>query len=179
MLEGLQSRWFAWHGWSVLTPDLPGHHDSEGAPLPTLAAMAAWVRQLMDAAQLQHATLIDHSMGAIVALQTAADLPDRVEHLALLGVADAMSVHPDLLMAAQADDPLAFDLITAWGHGRNAHLGGNAQPGIWLLGAPPIRDGRATFCALARPHPYNLSKYLCDGAIVVLCFLCIDSLGGC
>ena len=39
----LQSRWFAWHGWSVLAPDLPGHGHSAGKPLPTIEVMAAWL----------------------------------------------------------------------------------------------------------------------------------------
>jgi pimeloyl-ACP methyl ester carboxylesterase len=45
-----------------------------------------------------------------------------------------MPVHPDLLAAAEADDHRAFDLVTDWGHGRAAHLGGHPAPGLWLLG---------------------------------------------
>ena len=130
----LQSRWFAWHGWSVLVPDLPGHRNSTGEPLPSIEAMATWLGQLMDTAALQTATLVGHSMGGIVALQTAAAMPERVRHIALLGVADAMPVHPDLLAAAQANNPLAYDLVTSWAHGRGAHLGRNQQPGIWMMG---------------------------------------------
>ncbi len=141
----LQSRWFAWHGWSVLVPDLPGHRDSAGEPLPTIEAMAAWMGRLMDAAGLETATLVGHSMGAISVLQAAADMPERVAHIGLLGVADAMPVHPDLLAAARANDPLAYDLVTSWGHGQGAHFGGNQNPGLWMLGA-----GRQL---LRRSHP--------------------------
>ena len=130
----LQSRWFAWHGWSVLVPDLPGHRGSGGDPLPTIEAMAAWLGRLMDAAGLEKATLVGHSMGAIIVLQAAADLPQRVVRLGLLGVADAIPVHPDLLEAARLNDPLAYDLVTSWGHGRRAHFGANQQPGLWMLG---------------------------------------------
>jgi len=130
----LQSRWFAWHGWSVLVPDLPGHRGSEGEPLPTIEAMAAWIGRLMDAAGLEKAALVGHSMGAIVVLQAAADLPERVAHIGLLGVADAIPINPDLLDAARRDDPLAYDLVTSWGHGRGAHFGRNQVPGIWMLG---------------------------------------------
>jgi pimeloyl-ACP methyl ester carboxylesterase len=33
---GLQTRWFANHGFSVLAVDLPGHNRSEGAPLTSV-----------------------------------------------------------------------------------------------------------------------------------------------
>jgi len=130
----LQSRWFAWNGYTVLSPDLPGHGKSGGEPLPTIEAMAAWTGRLMDAAGLETAILVGHSMGAIIVLQAAADLGNRVERIALLGVADAIPVHPDLLDAAKENDPLAFDLITSWGHGRSAHFGANPNPGMWMLG---------------------------------------------
>ena len=130
----LQSRWFAWHGWSVLVPDLPGHRGSEGKPLPTLQEMVAWLGRFMDKVGVKKATLVGHSMGAALAMQAAADLPNRVERLGLLGVADAIPVHPDLLEAARKNDPLAYDLVTSWGHGKGAHFGRNQNPGMWMLG---------------------------------------------
>lgn len=130
----LQSRWFAWHDWSVLVPDLPGHRGSAGKPLPTIEEMAVWVGRLMDKVGLKKVTLVGHSMGAIIVMQAAADMPKRVERLGLLGVADAIPVHPDLLGAAKKNDPLAYDLVTSWGHGRGAHFGRNQNPGIWMLG---------------------------------------------
>ena len=141
----LQSRWFAWNGYSVLVPDLPGHGKSAGAPLLTIDDMAAWVGRLMDAAGLNTAILVGHSMGALIALKAAADYSDRIARIALLGVADVMPVHPDLLQAAQDNDPLAYDLIVSWGHGPGAHFGANRNPGLWMLGA-----GRAL---LARNRP--------------------------
>ena len=46
----LPARWFAWHGYSVLAVDLPGHGRSEGPPLASVADMASWVGALLDAA---------------------------------------------------------------------------------------------------------------------------------
>ncbi len=46
----LQSRWFAWHGWSVLAVDLPGHGRSDGEPLTSIAGISAWIGRFMDAA---------------------------------------------------------------------------------------------------------------------------------
>ncbi len=132
----LQSRYLAHHGRSVLAVDLPGHGRSGGAPLPDITELADWVPALLDAAGLPRAALIGHSMGALVALDTAARHPDRVEALALLGVAERMPVHPDLLEAAAGDSStveLAIDLVAGWGHGPRGHAGGNATPGLALI----------------------------------------------
>lgn len=130
----LQSRWFAWHGWSVLAIDLPGHGRSEGNPLPNVSDMATWVGRLMDAAGLKTATLVGHSMGAIIAMETAAALPDRIDGLALLGITPAMRVHPILLDAARDDPDEAYRMMTAWSHGEAAKIGRNQVPGIWMTG---------------------------------------------
>ena len=39
----LQSRYFAYRGYQVLAPDLPGHGLSGGTPLDSIEAMADWV----------------------------------------------------------------------------------------------------------------------------------------
>lgn len=129
----LQSRYLAHHGRSVLAVDLPGHGRSGGAPLGTIAAMADWVAALLDAAGAAKAVLAGHSMGALVALDAAARHPDRVAGLALLGVAERMPVHPDLLKAAADNDPLAVELVTGWGFGPRGLVGGNAAPGLALV----------------------------------------------
>jgi len=130
----LQTRYFAYHGYAVLALDLPGHGRSEGPPVTGVAAMAAWVGRVMTAAGLTRAALVGHSMGALVALATAAAEPERVTTLALLGVAATMPIHPDLQAAAAADDHRAFELITSWAFGRSAHLGGHRTPGLWMTG---------------------------------------------
>src|SRR5450755_4937685 len=68
----LHSRWFAHHGHGVLAPDLPGHGRSSGAPLTSIAEMADWTAALLDAAGAAKARLIGHSMGSLIALETAA-----------------------------------------------------------------------------------------------------------
>src|SRR6201991_3551969 len=68
----LHSRWFAHHGYSVLAPDLPGHGRSAGPALHSIAEMADWTAALLDAAKAPKAKLVGHSMGSLVALETAA-----------------------------------------------------------------------------------------------------------
>jgi pimeloyl-ACP methyl ester carboxylesterase len=130
----LLARWFAHRGFAVLAPDLPGHGRSQGEPLTSIAAMADWTAALIAAAGMGKATLIGHSMGSLIALETAARHPGRVAALGLIGAAAAIPVSRDLLSAAQANDHAAIDMVDIWGHGFRAGLGGSLAPGMWMLG---------------------------------------------
>ena len=128
----LHSRWFAHHGYGVLAPDLPGHGRSAGIPLATIAEMADWTAALLDAAGATTARLVGHSMGSLIALETAARHPARVSALGLIGTAATMTVGPDLLTAAAANDHSAVDMVSIWGLGFQAELGGSLAPGLWM-----------------------------------------------
>jgi pimeloyl-ACP methyl ester carboxylesterase len=128
----LHSRWFAHHGFGVLAPDLPGHGRSSGAPLPTIAEMADWTAALLDAAGAAKAKLVGHSMGSLIALETAARHPAKVSALGLIATSAAMTVGPDLLKAAEANDQSAIDMVSIWGLGFQAELGGSLAPGLWM-----------------------------------------------
>src|SRR6201986_3149373 len=128
----LHSRWFAHHGYGVLAPDLPGHGRSGGAPLASIAEMADWTAALLDAAGVAKARLVGHSMGSLIALETAARHPAKVSALSLIGTAATMTVGPDLLKAAEADDHSAVDMVSIWGLGFQAELGGSLAPGLWM-----------------------------------------------
>ena len=130
----LQSRWLAFHGWNVLALDLPGHGRSEGPPLKTIAAMAVWLAAVIEAAGPASAALIGHSMGSLIALETAAHFPERVRSVVLVAPAASMPVHPDLLAASAANDHAAIDMVNLWGHGYTAGLGGSSAPGVWMVG---------------------------------------------
>jgi pimeloyl-ACP methyl ester carboxylesterase len=128
----LHSRWFAHHGFGVLAPDLPGHGRSSGSPLPTIADMADWTASLLNAAGAARARLVGHSMGSLIALETAARHPTKVSGLSLIGTAATMTVGPDLLKAAEANDRSAIDMVSIWGLGFQAELGGSLAPGLWM-----------------------------------------------
>lgn len=128
----LQTRWFAHHGRSVLAIDFPGHGWSDGPPLGSIAALADWTAALIEAAGLKQAALVGHSMGALVALETAARFPDQVRALGLCGVAAEMPVHPEMLESAEANTLKVQELMTFWGIGSALHRGGMASPGLWL-----------------------------------------------
>ncbi|SEP45676.1 Pimeloyl-ACP methyl ester carboxylesterase [Rhodospirillales bacterium URHD0017] len=128
----LQTRWFAHHGRSVLAVDFPGHGWSEGPALDSVAAMADWTAALIAAAGLKSAALVGHSMGALVAVETAARSRDKVRALGLCGIAAEMPVHPEMLESAKANTLKVQELMTFWGIGNALHKGGMVSPGLWL-----------------------------------------------
>lgn len=130
-----QCRYFAHHGYAAVALDLPGHGRSDEPACADVAAMADVVVEVLDALACERASLVGHSMGALVVLEAAARVPQRIDRLALLGAAVPMAVADELLAAARANDHAALDMITLWGHGPRAALGGNQVPGIWLTGS--------------------------------------------
>jgi pimeloyl-ACP methyl ester carboxylesterase len=130
----LQARALAHHQRNVLAFDLPGHGGSAGPALDTIGALAGWVLRAAAAAGVERFRIAGHSMGALIALEVAAQAGERVEALALLGFAPEMRVHPDLLADARAGSHRAVELMTTWSLGAHGRLGGNPSPGLWLTG---------------------------------------------
>src|SRR5947209_1070417 len=93
-----------------------------------------WTAALLEAAGVARATLVGHSMGSLVALETAARHPAKVSALGLIGTTATMNVGPDLLKAAEANDHAAVDMVSIWGLGFDAELGGSLAPGLWMHG---------------------------------------------
>jgi pimeloyl-ACP methyl ester carboxylesterase len=138
-----QSRYFAHHGHSVLAVDLPAHGRSPGAARTTIGALADWIDAFIEAAGLTQAAVVGHSMGSLVALETALGHPRRVAKLALIGTAAPMPVGDAFLAAARDDSPAAFDMETVWGHARQSQLALSPVPGMSLLAASRQLNGRA------------------------------------
>jgi pimeloyl-ACP methyl ester carboxylesterase len=139
----LQSRWFAHHGYNALAVDLPGHGRSGGPALASIEQLADWTIRLIDAIGLDTVHLVGHSMGSLVALETAARPPRQLGKLALLGCAVPMSVSDTLLDAARDDEPQAIALVTGWSHAPGTLLWGGPIPGMWLPGVARAMMGRA------------------------------------
>jgi pimeloyl-ACP methyl ester carboxylesterase len=131
----LLARWFANHGFCVLAVDLPGHMRSAGPALTSVPAMAGWVLALMDAAGVQRAALVGHSMGSLIALAAAAQAPERATHLAMLGTCVPMPV-PKALLDLSLSDPLAaIDRVVSFSFSTLAAKPSYPGPGVWLRGA--------------------------------------------
>lgn len=130
----LQSRYLAHHGHGVVAPDLPGHGRSGGKPLTSIEAMSDWVLALLDGLGLRQAVLVGHSMGALIALEMAAQAPDRVRGLALLGIAFPMKVSDALLDASLQAPDTAADMVNLWSHSTLAPKPASPGPGFWVMG---------------------------------------------
>ena len=130
----LQTRWFAFHGYSVVAPDFPGHSLSKGEALDSIEAMADWLWQLLDAMNVQQCSLVGHSQGALVALEAAANNPDRVSSISLIGSAAAIPVNEHLLAFAENDQPAAVDAMLSWGFGEAYQFGRSHVPGQAPMG---------------------------------------------
>ncbi|WP_087724727.1 alpha/beta fold hydrolase [Pandoraea sp. PE-S2T-3] len=131
---GLQSRYLANHGMNVLALDLPGHHRSSGAPLTSIGALADWVAAVLDAAGVDTAAWVGHSMGSLIALDAAARHPARVSKIALVGTAYPMKVSDALLDAAGQREPEAIALVNEWSHSTMAAKPSAPGPGFWTWG---------------------------------------------
>jgi len=129
----LQSRYFAYRGFAVLAPDLPGHGLSGGAPLETIEDMTAWVVAILDSLKVESAILVGHSQGCLVAMEAAARYPARVKGLALIAGAMSIPVNQQLLDMSDHALAKAIAVMTSWGHGPMAHMHDNTQPGHSFL----------------------------------------------
>lgn len=130
----LLARWFAHHGHAVLAVDLPGHGRSEGPPAPDVESAARWLLALLDAAGVREAKIAGHSMGSLIALEAAAQAPDRVRALAMIGTAYPMKVSDALLATAEQRPQQAIEMVTAFSLASTASKPSFPGPGMWLHG---------------------------------------------
>ncbi len=130
----LQSRYLAHHGWNVLAIDQPGHGKSGGEAPSTVQDASRAVLGLLDALKIETAALVGHSFGSLIALQTAADVPERVSELVMVGTAYPMKVSPALLDSSLNQPMKAIDMVNVFSHSTLAPPPSALGPGTWLLG---------------------------------------------
>ncbi len=131
----LQTRYFAHHGFNVLALDLPGHGRSKGEAKTSVGAMAAWLLALLDAAGVERAMLVGHSMGSLIALEASHLAPQRVGKLAMLGTTYPMKVSESLLETAKNAEPVAIDMVNIWSHSMRAQNPACPLAGVSAMGA--------------------------------------------
>jgi pimeloyl-ACP methyl ester carboxylesterase len=133
----LQTRWFAYNGYSVLAPDLPGHSLSEGKALETIEEMGAWLAEFVRATGAKQVHAIGHSQGFLDVLEMARQAPELLKSITGVGTAGAIPVNPALIDAAKNSAADAAEMLLMWGFGPDAQFGISAVPGM-----QPIAIGR-------------------------------------
>ncbi len=133
----LQTRWFAYNGFSVLAPDFPGHSLSSGAPCKTVEDSAHWLSDLLAAASVEEAHIVGHSQGFLTALELTKLKPTVVKSLIGVATAGAIPVNPVLIDTAKESAVKAAEMMLQWGFGYQTHLGVSPTPGM-----QPIAIGR-------------------------------------
>ena len=133
----LQTRWFAYNGYSVLAPDFPGHSLSSGEALGSIESQGSWLTDFLDAAGVKAAHVVGHSQGFLCALELAAKVPSKILSLSGVGTAAAIPVNPALIDTALESTARAADMMLQWGFGQKAQMGISAVPGM-----QPIAIGR-------------------------------------
>jgi pimeloyl-ACP methyl ester carboxylesterase len=115
---------------TVIAPDLPGHGASGASGGDySVGAMAATLRDLLLALQIERATVVGHSLGGGVAMQFAYLFPEHCERLVLISSGGlGRSVNLVLRSAALPGS----ELVTA-GLGLSARAGGRALRAAGLL----------------------------------------------
>ncbi len=133
----LQTRWFAYNGYSVLAPDLPGHSLSQGEPLETIEDMGAWLADFIRASGAESVHAVGHSQGFLDVLELALRAPELLKSITGIGTAGAIPVNPALIDAARNNAGDAAEMLLMWGFGPDAQYGISAVPGM-----QPIAIGR-------------------------------------
>lgn len=126
----LQTRYFAFHGYSVLALDLPGHGLSKGRCLQTIEEMSEWVKEIIDKLECTNVSLVGHSQGSLISLECGYKYPKIIKSISLLGGSGAMPVNPLLLDLAEKNNTKVVDLIMDWSFGPSGQFGTHSIPGM-------------------------------------------------
>ena len=157
----LQSRYLANHGFNVLAVDLPGHGRSAGEAPSSVEEAADFVLALLDAAGVQNAALVGHSWGSLIALEAAARLKGRVNHLVLVGTAFPMKVSPALIEASLHDPEKALALVNVFSRSTLAAPPSALGPGTWVYGAS-LTLGRRVLRSNPQVNVFHRGFVACD-----------------
>jgi pimeloyl-ACP methyl ester carboxylesterase len=100
--------------------DLPGHGRSEGAGRTSISDYGDWLISFLEAAAIERAVLVGHSMGGAISLDVALRFPGRVVGLGLIATGARLRVAPAILDGILQDPEAAVGLICDWAFGPEA-----------------------------------------------------------
>lgn len=129
----LFARHFSRHNWNVVAIDLPGHGRSEGPVLESIEQMSAWIIDVINTVGLQDVALVGHSMGSLITIEAASKLAARVTKVVLIGSISPMPVSDPILDATATKPGAAHSMLTSFGFSKLNLMGGNPNPGMWMV----------------------------------------------
>src|SRR5258708_3084684 len=91
----------------MFAPDLPGHGKSDGLGHHAVEEYALQILEFISELKFYKVVLVGHSMGGAIALSIAAQAPQRVTALGLIGSGAKLRVAPAIL--SSASNPAAFE----------------------------------------------------------------------
>lgn len=83
------------HDHKVISVSLPGYAGSDTFESPTFETLSNTIIAFLDALELKNAHLCGHSIGGMIAIETACRAPGRVASLALIGTTSAFGGKDD------------------------------------------------------------------------------------
>lgn len=93
-------------GYRIYAPDLPGHGKSGGLGRQNVLSYAEKLIEWMDAAGINRAAFVGHSMGGAIAQTLAVCYPERTAALGLISTGARLGVDPDILENAASPTTL-------------------------------------------------------------------------
>ena len=124
-----QARFFAFKGYSVIIPDMPGHGFSKGEPLKSIKDNANWVYELLVELEVQKLVVVGHSQGCLVGLELNRLYPEFLKGIIFVAGSNEIPVNQFLLDLAKEDSQKASKMMVTWGHGIDGDMSTNNWPG--------------------------------------------------
>lgn len=141
----------------LVVPDLPGSGGTAlGTGKPTIDAMAAHVRALLDKLDLRRVHLVGHDLGGLVALLLAMDMPDRLVTVSVVasGISAPLGDSLDDIVFLNPPEPAWSRLSQEWALDRISHSRLALDDGLLdaCVAAASGAPHRAALAAMAEGH---------------------------
>lgn len=105
---------------NVIALELPGHGQTPGPLLPTVAEMTTWVAAVVEAWNLPKQRIVaGHSLGGAIAIELGLTRPDLFSGLILIGTGARLAVNPAIIDGLFQDFKGTVGLAVKWSYHKN------------------------------------------------------------
>ena len=124
-----QARYFAYKGYSVIVPDMPGHGFSGGNPCRSIKENAEWIYDLLKELKAKDIVFVGHSQGCLVGLELNKIYPELLKGIIFVAGSNTIPVNQFLLDLASSNPKKAYKMMVTWGHGKDGAMSIASWPG--------------------------------------------------